>query len=188
MDAFFISESYLKEMSVINENVDFKMLKPTIIMVQDIYIQQILGTPLYNDLKTKIIADNTLATYPNEKALIDNYIAKALIWYVKMESTLEFKFRYMNKGILVNSSENGQPADTQDLKMLQDECKVKAERYSQLLTDYLKDNQTLFPKYFEYLNYGMKPLNKNYTNGIYMRDFSGNCDLKHPNDSDNYIC
>lgn len=99
-DVLLITESYLKEMSVINDNVDMKILKPTIIMVQDIYLQKILGTPLYEDLKTKITLSPTLSAYPNEKALLDTYISKALVWYIKMEATMEFKFRYMNKGVM----------------------------------------------------------------------------------------
>ena len=173
-DVFFISKAYLEEMSVINENADWKILKPTIIMVQDIYLQKILGTPLYNDLKTKLIADITLATYPNEKALIDNYISKALVWYIKMEATMEFKFRYMNKGVMVKNSDNSQPADTNDLKYLMDKWRVNAEMYAQLLTDYLTMNTNTFPKYLEVDDSGMVAKNKNYTSGIYLSDYGEN--------------
>lgn len=173
-DVFFISKAYLEEMSVINENTDWKILKPTIIMVQDIYLQKMLGTPLYNDLKTKLIADITLATYPNEKALIDNYISKALVWYIKMEATMEFKFRYMNKGVMVKNSDNSQPADTSDLKYLMDKWRVNAEMYAQLLTDYLIMNTQTFPKYLEVDNSGMVAKQKNYTSGIYLQDYGKN--------------
>lgn len=173
-DVFFISKAYLEEMSVINENTDWKILKPTIIMVQDIYLQKILGTPLYNDLKTKLIADITLATYPNEKALIDNYISKALVWYIKMEATMEFKFRYMNKGVMVKNSDNSQPADTNDLKYLMDKWRVNAEMYAQLLTDYLIMNTQTFPKYLEVDDSGMVAKQKNYTSGIYLQDYGKN--------------
>lgn len=173
-DVFFISKTYLEEMSVINENTDWKILKPTIIMVQDIYLQKILGTPLYNDLKTKLIADITLATYPNEKALIDNYISKALVWYIKMEATMEFKFRYMNKGVMVKNSDNSQPADTNDLKYLMDKWRVNAEMYAQLLTDYLIMNTQTFPKYLEVDDSGMVAKQKNYTSGIYLQDYGKN--------------
>ena len=173
-DVFFISKAYLEEMSVINENTDWKILKPTIIMVQDIYLQKILGTPLYNDLKTKLIADITLATYPNEKALIDNYISKALVWYIKMEATMEFKFRYMNKGVMVKNSDNSQPADTNDLKYLMDKWRVNAEMYAQLLTDYLIMNTQTFPKYLEVDDSGMVAKQKNYTSGIYLKDYGKN--------------
>lgn len=185
-DILFIKESYLKELSVINDNVDMKILKPTIIMVQDLYLQKILGTPLYNDLKTKITADPTLATYPNELLLMDSYISKCLVWYIKMEATMEFKFRYMNKGVMVKSSENSQSADTGDLKMLMDKWRQNAETYAQLLTDYLRFNVATFPKYYEYTNTGMIPNVKNYTANIFLNDYS-NADYvikRGTNDSD----
>ncbi len=172
-DVFFISESYLKEMSGVNENVDFKLLKPTIIAVQDIYIQKILGTPLYNDLKAKLTADVTLASNANEKTLIDEYIAKTLVWYVKMEASLTLQFQYMNKAVITKGLENGNAASTPDLKYLMQEWKTKAEMYGQLLTDYLKINVALFPKYAEISLAGMNPIQRNYTNGIYMRNYYG---------------
>jgi hypothetical protein len=178
-DIIFIQENYLKEVAAINDNVDFKMLKPTIIMCQDIYLQQVLGTPLFEDLKTKITANPSLSSYANEKLLIDKYISKYLAWVIKMEATLEFKFKYSNIGVVVKSGENNASAETSDLKMLMDGCRIKSEKYSELLTDYLKNNTTLFPKYYEYSITGLKPTNNNFFKGLMIRGY----DEKLTNDS-----
>jgi hypothetical protein len=168
-DVLFIQEDYFKKLAGVDGNVDWKKLESTIIMVQDIYIQKILGTQLYNDLKTKIISNPTLSSYPNEKALINDYIAKALCWYVKMEASPDFKFAYQNKGIQVKSSDNSSSADMGDVKFLMDKWRIHAERYAQLVTDYLIENTTTFPKYLETSNTGMNPTVRNYTNGVAMR-------------------
>ena len=187
-DILFITEDYLKSMSTINENVDFKILLPTIIMVQDIYLQKILGTPLYNDLKTKVSANPSLSSYPNEKDLIDNYISKTLIWYIKMESAMEFKFHSMNKGIQVKSSDNSQGAETSDLKYLMNEWRMKAERYSQLLTNHLLLNTAIFPVFLKIQLDGMQPALKDFTNGIYMNNYGKNNKLqKGANGADYYF-
>lgn len=170
-DILFITENYLKEMSVINDNVDMKILKPTIIMVQDIYLQGILGTALFEDLKTKITTDPTLASFPNELLLMNNYISKCLVWYIKMEAIMEFKFRYSNKGIVVKSSENSQPAETGDLQMLKDQCSHNATVYAELLTKYLLFNVATFPKYYEISITGMNHKLRNYTSNIYLNDY-----------------
>ena len=60
MDALFISQQYLKDKSLINDNTDWELLQPSIIMIQDLYLQQVLGTPLFEDLQDKITA-NTLS-------------------------------------------------------------------------------------------------------------------------------
>lgn len=169
-DVYLVKPDYLMKLGGINKNVDMELVLPAIIAVQDIYIQQILGTPLYNDLKTKIIADESLASNPNEKALLKDYIAKALVWYLKMEISSDLSVRYMNKGVVSVQSEGSQQVDSAVLKTSIDSNRSKAERYSQLLTEYLVANSVTFPKYYEGSTTGMIPVVKNYTNGIYLRD------------------
>ena len=169
-DVLFIQEDYFKKLAGVDGNVDWKKLESTIIMVQDIYIQSLLGTPLYEDLKTKIIADPDLSSYTNEKNLINNYIAKCLAWYIKAEASYSFKFAYQNKGIQVKNSANSSAADTDDVQLIKDEWTLKAKAYGNLLKDYLVANSSTFPKYLEYTNSGMNSSRKNYINGIYIRD------------------
>jgi hypothetical protein len=169
-DVLFIQEDYFKKLVGVDGNVDFKKLESTIIMVQDIYIQPILGTPLYEDLKTKIIANPSLSSYTNEKNLINNYIAKCLAWYIKAESSYSFKFAYQNKGIQVKNSANSNAADTNDVQLLKDEWTLKAKAYAQLLMDYLDVNRTTFPKYDEATTSGVNASRKNYFNGIWVKD------------------
>lgn len=169
-DVLFIQQDYFNKLSGVDGNVDFKKLESTIIMVQDIYIQSLLGTPLYEDIKAKIIADPTLAANPNEKALINTYIAKVLVWYTKAEASLSFKFAYQNKGIQVKNSTNSDAADTSDVKLLKDEWTNNAKAYGKLLVDYLVVNTSTFPKYMEGTTTGMNPSRTDYINGIYLRN------------------
>lgn len=187
-DVLFIQEDYFKKLAGIDGNVDWKKLESTVIMVQDVYIENILGTPLYNDIKAKIIADPTLATEPNYKALINDYIAKPLAWYIKMEASYDFKFAYQNKGVQVKGSENSSAIDTSDLKLIKNEWRMHAESYSERLTKHLRFNIPMFPKYAERTLDGVIPTRKNYTNGVFMRDnYNSGTSLRSPNDSDNFI-
>lgn len=172
-DVLFISESYYKEMSGTNENTDFKLLRPVIIAVQDMYIQKILGTSLYNDLKTKLTNDVTLASYPNEKGLIDNYISKVLVWYIKMESGKFLQYQYMNKAIITKNLDNGNPIDKPNLNSINNEWRNYAELYANELKRYLQINVALFPKYGEISIAGMNPSQRTFTNGIYMKNYYG---------------
>ena len=58
---YFISETQLKDGSVIEENTDMKVLKPLILLAQDQRIQPIIGSGIYAELKTQIQA-NTLTS------------------------------------------------------------------------------------------------------------------------------
>jgi len=180
-DVLLVKTAYLKKLSGINANTDFDLLFPTIIMVQDIYIQQILGTPLYNDLKTKIIADPDLSSYPNELALINDYIAKVIVWYCKIESVIDTKHRNMNAGFVTVTTDKTTPVELSDLKYTHDKWLPTAQRYAQLLTDHLFLNSSTFPKYLERTLDGMAPIGKNFTLPVALR--SQNTFPKYTNDA-----
>lgn len=164
--ADFIQLSVLKEQTLIDLNVDDKLLVPTLRMVQDVYLQAILGTPLYEDIQNKIDADITMAAYPNELLLMRKYIKPTLMYYVCMHAPMALKYRMMNKGVMVKSSDNSQAAEAIELKVVKDEFKYIAETYAELLTKYLNENKTLFPLYGQQTNTGMESTDTNYTTGI----------------------
>jgi hypothetical protein len=180
-DVYLVKPDYLMKLGGINKNVDIDLILPAIIAVQDIYIQQILGTPLYNDLKTKIIAEPNLATHPNEKDLINNYIAKVLVWYLKMEVGNELSVRFVNKGVVSIQSDKSQPVEANVFKNMVDLNRSKAESYAELLTKHLRLNTVTFPKYYEFSVEGLKPTIKNFTSGVYMKNVSNTIDYNGSN-------
>lgn len=171
MSALFISENYLKQNGVINDNADMKVITPTIFLVQDIYIHKILGTDLFNEITTQI-TNNTVSS--DNQTLLDNYILPTMLWYTLCECTPVFKYRYMNKGVMVKNSENSTPADLQEIQYLMDKWKNNAELYAQRLTNYLIQEATS-SKYAAYLQNtdlsDIKPTLNNYTNGLFLEDW-----------------
>ena len=116
MAVLFISESYLKNNTLVDDNVDQRLIIPSISVVQDMQLHPILGTPLYEDLKTKITASTLNA---DETTLINDYIAKMLLQWTMYELTLSMLFKYRNKSVATKSSDNSQPIDYQDLQFFQ---------------------------------------------------------------------
>ena len=166
MEVLFISENYLKTSSVINDNADMKILTPTIFWVQDSYLQSILGTDLFEEMKTQINA-NTVSVA--NSYLLDNYILKILVNYTLMESTPEFKYRYMNKGLMVKSSDNSQSIDPTEMQYEMDRWRSRAEFYSERLRTYLRKNVSLYPLYVSNMTYDkIKPNRNSFTTGIYL--------------------
>ena len=109
----FISENYLKSTTVIDDNVDMKLLNPTLRLVQEKYILQILGTALYDKLVSDVSASSLSGSY---KTLMDDYILPTMSWYVMLESPIPLGYRFMNKGVMRKNSDNSQPADIADLQ------------------------------------------------------------------------
>ena len=55
-NVLFISEAYLKNNTLIDDNVDQRIILPSIKNAQNMRLHPILGTPFYEDLKAKIVA------------------------------------------------------------------------------------------------------------------------------------
>ncbi len=52
---YFISTTYLKDNTPLNENVDDKLLKSAIKEAQEIYIRDVIGSGIYNELQVQNI-------------------------------------------------------------------------------------------------------------------------------------
>jgi len=148
MAVLFISEDYVKNNSIIDENVDMKLILPSIRDCQELRIHPILGTPLYEDLKSKISAVPPTLT-ANDTTLLDDYIAPCMLQWTVYECSVSMLFKYRNKSIGTKSSENSNPIDFNQLQFLRDEWKNKAEEREARLINYLCENDNLFPKYTE---------------------------------------
>lgn len=166
--SLIITENYLKQNSIINDNADMKVITPTIYLVQDLYIHPILGTDLFNEIKTQIDSNNVSSA---NQTLLNNYVLPTMIWYLLCECTPVFKYRYMNKGVMVKSSENSSAADLTEIQYLMDKWKNNAEAYAQRCTKFLIQNSTTYPLYLSNPDMDdIKPNKNNYTSGLYLGD------------------
>ena len=144
MAILFISENKLKENSFINENVDDKLLRTTIIQVQDMQIHPILGTGLYNEIKSQIVA-NTVTNLNRD--LLQDYIQPVIIWWVMADGTIPLTYKFMNKSVVKKNSENSQSAELEELITVANNFKNKAEFYTKRLIKFLESNETIYPLY-----------------------------------------
>lgn len=163
----FISEQNLKDSSQLSDNVDPKLLMPTVKTVQDKYIHTLVGTKLYLKLQ-QLIKDDLVAD--QYKTLLDDYLKDAQVWYTLCEMPYTLRYRMINKGVITREGEAIQTVSTTDIEKLMDYCRNNAEWYAQRAADYLRTNFALFP---EYLNPGstrdtIQPDITQYTGGIYL--------------------
>jgi len=164
----FISESFVKDNSVLDENIDVKIIRPTIYDAQRDYIKPILGTDLYD----KVISDIAGSTLAGDYlTLVDDYIADCLLKWVIFEINIVGLYKYRNKSVSKQTSENSQPVDYTGQRYLMDSWKAKAETRSQDITDYLCANSDLFPEYLSNSDDDdIYPNQYNYTTSIYLGD------------------
>lgn len=144
--AYFIDEQYLKDNSPLMKNIDMVTLYPHMKTAEDIHIQGAIGTNLYNDLITKILADSTLAAYPNELILCKK-IRDCMVWLTTTEALPWIGTKTANIGNVQQNGENLTNADQGKESRLEAKAKNNAMHYLKMLQMYLCENQNLFTEY-----------------------------------------
>ena|SRR5689334_12177482 len=142
--AYFVSEEYLKENTPLDSNVDPKVLRMAMREAQEVFIRDIIGSGLYNELCDQINAD-TLST-DNENLLV-SYIRPCQKYYILYDSAHALSFQLVNKGVVTRNSDFQQPADIQAITTLMNSWKDKAEYYAQRIREFLLENITTYPLY-----------------------------------------
>lgn len=148
--AIWIDKEFLVATTPIDSNVEWSKIEPIVDLCQTKYILPLLGTNLYSAIDGHITAYITSSTaIPTDyKLLIDNYLRKILAWYTIYESSLAFKYRYENKGVMVKNSENSQPAEDKGLELIMNGWKSNAEMYGDLMIKYISPNSIKYPEYY----------------------------------------
>jgi len=162
-NVLLISEEILKNYTAINENVQSDELRFCILQSQNIFIQESLGTNLYNKMldlvNTGDIYDSSNSNY---KALLDNFIQPTLISYSYYLGLDNFAVKWISVGLVHNSSEQGQSIDFKMFQYLKSNSKNQAEFNDNLLRRHLVFKNYLYPEYNDgNLNDGQLPPESN---------------------------
>lgn len=159
-----VSEQRLKQWTQLDDNVRMNEITPHILQAQDIYIQNSLGTLLYDRIKDGVVADDLNA---NETTLLKDYIAQTLMQYALYLMLPSIKYKVANQGVLNGSSEETTPTTLEELKYLRTTVLDLAEFYNKRLVKYFSDNPGMFPQYDAPGTDGMMPDKRNpYFSGL----------------------
>ena len=108
-DVFIISEENLRQFTDINNNVDSKLLKNAVREAQDIDIQRLLGTKLYEAILAKIKTNTLTGDY---EYLVLRFVQNALLYLAYYYSLEDIYIRPRNNGLLSpTGGENSEKVD-----------------------------------------------------------------------------
>ena len=129
----------------INGNVDFDKLTPHVYNAQIMYLENSLGSALYDALITLVDNGNiSSATYANYSTLLYDYVTPFLV-FSSMEQFIDFHgFEIANGGIYRHQTENSVISTKEENDGLSQNYRNIANKYLKLLETYLYDNSTLF--------------------------------------------
>jgi hypothetical protein len=164
--ALFVSSSYIKQFTILNQNISDDKVTLSIEQAQRKYILPILGKPLYDFLVTSIVQNNgTSGLPPNYLDLLENYIVPGLTSYTIYESTLLISFQFNNKGVARHNDQFLEASDLEQLKYLRGELRNNSEWELRRLGNYLKENSSKFPEY-EQETFDLAPQKASFFSGI----------------------
>ena len=163
-----LDDTYVRNRSIVNGNVDFLRLRPIIFVIQDMKIRPLLGANLFNEIMAQSVPPTTFTT-PNQ-VLMDDYILPCMLWFLASETPLPLSLPFMNKGVMQSSSDNSQPADIESLKLLENRYASYAENYGKQMQNYIRANPSLYPSFFN--NRGLdqiQPVKNPFKSPFYIR-------------------
>lgn len=144
IDTLFISEAQFSARGLIAVNIEFRQVRPIIIDVQNIQIQNLLGYDLFEDLKQAIDTDTVNSV---ERVLIENYLQLIIINYVQAELLITNTFKMTAKGTINQYGTFDSIVNADDINRVCIEYKNKAKSYEQQAVDYINRNKSNFALY-----------------------------------------
>jgi hypothetical protein len=165
MYPLFISPDDLVKRTAINGNVDRDQMVQFIKIAQDLHIQALVGTALYNTLKDDVL-NNTLTG--NYETLMTDYVQDVLVHYAMVEILPFLAYKVSNGGIFKKQSENSEGIEKSELEYLIQKERDTAEHYGRRLVSYLTFYGSLTPEYYENQNGQMYPTDGQSFHGWYL--------------------
>lgn len=148
-----IGPQELKEESLINANVEEKVLNSIVQTSQEIYLCKIIGTALfrklqelvYNELhnETPKISNQEYAIY-NE--LLENYVKPYLKYSAMKAFLIENTYKLRNTGVMRMSDTNVMSSDLDTLKYLEKHYYTYVAEYEDRLSKFICANKDSLPE------------------------------------------
>lgn len=167
-----MSPAYLKRNSLIDENVDEGYITPVIEICQDQFVQEILGTDLYNEIKGQIQTPPLSAL---NETLLNEKVLPAMRWWVLSKLVKPLTYKFGNMGVKQIETENHVTPSIDELNFLVEEYMNRAEYYANAATLYLIENSNDYPLYCNGNDQidEVKPRRNQYRSGIFLGGVHG---------------
>jgi len=143
-----ISENFIRTYGGLETNLDTAFINNAIREGQDIKIQQLTGTLLYNKLIALVDAGTINdAQYAYYQSLLNDYIQNALIYASLYYIYDDIYVRPRNGGLLISDGGEGNSSvDRSMYNVKKQTAENKYKFYAELLTDYLMEEEQNFPE------------------------------------------
>jgi hypothetical protein len=138
----FLTVDELKDSSPIENNVDEKILNQCIIEFQELELEPLLGTALYQRLNNVLVSGATIQgyTYSVADTLLFAKIKPVMLYGSLLYSLAPLHYKVTNKGVQKLNDANAQTGDRTDLESLRASYLFKLDRYQSILKSHLHND------------------------------------------------
>ncbi len=157
--ALFITRTDLVRNSIIDGNVDTDKFIQFVRIAQEIDVQNLLGTKLYDKISADIVsgAAGGQGLSGNYLTLVNEYVQPILIWFAQVNYIPFAAYTIAKGGVYKHQAENSQNVDKNEVDYLVSKAREYANYYSTRMVDYLCFNNNLFPEYNNNTNDDISP-------------------------------
>ena len=139
-----ITEEYFKTYSPISDNYNIKDIKPYFHVAEKLWIEPIIGTPLYEELLDEV--EKNEVTPENATLLLNIY--PLLAFAIVYESLPFVGYHLSQVGITKGKSENSEPVSINDVNYISTQLRNQCETMKMLLKKFLDENAEHYPLYY----------------------------------------
>jgi hypothetical protein len=161
----FINRTDLVRNSILDGSINTDKFIFFVKIAQQIDIQQVIGTNMYDGLTAAIVAGIDLPANVRWKLILDEYIVTMLIWYAQSNYIPFAAYQISNGGVFKHNSENSQTVDKNEVDFLVEKARTNAEWYSRRFIDFMNFNQAIYPEYTQNKNDDLYPSYDSLFNG-----------------------
>ncbi len=153
--ALFINRKDLVKFTSTNGNLDVDSFIQYIFIAQEIHLQRLLGSDLYESLEAKISGGTLSGNY---LTLVRDYVKQPLCHWAMVEAMPFLGIKISQNGIFRHNSENSTTLTQDEIDKLIEKERSTAQYFSNRLIDFLTNNaSTMFPEYYTNSNGDINP-------------------------------
>jgi hypothetical protein len=132
----------LKLRTSIGENIDVELLQPHLQIAQELYVSEVLGSALYDDIVNQY--DNNTISGDTE-TLLNEYIIPSIAYSAWYCAYPFLAYKTQRTGINTTTTDVQTPVTVEEISIYGSRVENFKNFYLKRLEDYLIENSTLFP-------------------------------------------
>lgn len=139
----FLKVSDLKEKTIIQSNVDEKILGQSITEFQDLEVEPLLGKENYKRFSNEFLSAATIASYQlsTSDSELFSYLKPYMIYGVLLNSLDPLHYKITNKGVQKLTDANAVAGDKSDIEAIKSSYTLKMDAYRKRLVEYLAHDE-----------------------------------------------